>query len=169
MGNPVTTLYDIKSKEEWQRILDSVCRELGIPSAITDKENTVLEVGGQRNPLCSKIRSNPEASSFICSQAQQFMAEAAKETRRPIIDFCDAGMLKLVIPVFSQAGFAGTLTACGARIEGQELEAFLIEKSTKLKEAEIEALTKRVPEGDRSKISAITQRIYHQLQNTIRI
>jgi len=159
------TIYDIKSKEEWQRILDSFCQELGMPCAITDKENTVLQVSGQRNPLCSKIRSIKEASSFICSQAQQFMAEAAKEKRRPIIDFCDAGMIKLVIPVFSESDFVGTLTACGAYIGGEELEAFFIEKSTKLNEQEIEALIQQVPEGDLTKISEVTQKYFHQIHN----
>jgi ligand-binding sensor protein len=158
-------IYDIKSKEEWQQILDSVCQEIGIPSAITDRENTVLQVSGQRNPLCSRIRSIKEASSFICGQAQQFMAEAAKAKRTPLIDFCDAGMLKLVIPIFCQSDFLGTLTACGACIEGEELEVFLIEKSTKSNEQEVEALIQQVPEGDLPKISAVTQRRFHQIHN----
>jgi ligand-binding sensor protein len=169
MGDKMVTVYVIKSKEQWQQILDSVCQELGMPSAITDKENEVLQVSGRRNSLCSKIRSIKEASSFICSQAQQFMAEAAKEKRRPIIDFCDAGMLKLVIPVFCQSDFVGTLTACGAFIGGEELEAFLIEKSTKLNEQEIEALIQQVPEGDWSKISKVTQRLFHHIYNDMYI
>ncbi len=167
MRDKMVTMYDIKPKEEWQRVLDTVYRELGMPSAITDKENAVLQVSGPRNPLCSKIRSIKEASSFICSQAQQFMAEAAKEKRRPIIDFCDAGMLKLVIPVFRQNDFVGTLTACGAYIGGEDLEAFLIEKSTKLNKQEIEELIQQVPQGDWSKISEVTQRLFHQIQNDI--
>lgn len=93
------------------------------------------------------------------------MAEAAKKERRPIIDFCDAGMLKLVIPVFCQNEFVGTLTACGAYIEGEELEAFLIEKSSKLNKQEVEALIRQVPEGDLSKISAVTQRLFRQIHN----
>ena len=101
MGDKKVTMYDIKPKEEWQRVFDTVYRDLGMPSAITDKENAVMQVSGQRNPLCSKIRSTKKASAFICSQAQQFMAEAAKEKRRPIIDFCDAGMLKARDPGFS--------------------------------------------------------------------
>ena len=161
----MVSMYDIKSKEQWQQILDGACQELGMPFAVTDKENAVLQVSGQRNPLCSKIRSIEEASSFICSQAQEFMAEAAKKERRPIIDFCDAGMLKLVIPVFCQNEFVGTVTACGAYIEGEELEAFLIEKSSKLNEQEVEALIRQVPEGDLSKISAVTQRLFRQIHN----
>ena len=160
-------MYDIKPKEEWQRVLDTAYRELGMPSAITDKENAVLQVSGQRNPLCAKIRSIKEASAYICSQAQQFMAEAAKEKTRPIIDFCDAGMLKLVTPVFCQSDFVGTLTACGAYIVGEELEAFLIEKSTKMNEQDIEELIRQVPQGDWSIISEVTQRLFHQIQNDI--
>ena len=167
MGDKIATVYELRSKEEWQQILDSVSQELGMPSAITDRENTVLQVSGRRNPLCSKIRSIEEASLFICSQAQQFMAEAAKEKRRAIIDFCDVGMLKLVIPVFCQNEFVGTLTACGAFTEGEELEAFLIEKSTKLNEQEIKALIQQVPEGDWSKISKVTQRLFHHIHNAM--
>jgi ligand-binding sensor protein len=165
MGDKTVTMYDIKPKEEWQRVLDSFCQELEMPSAITDKENAVLRVSGQRNSLCSKIRSIKEASSFICSQAQQFMAEVAKEERKPVIEFCDAGMLKLVIPVFRQNEFVGTLTACGAYIGGEELDAFFIEKSTKLNEQEIEALIQQVPEGDLTKISEVTQKLFHQIHN----
>jgi len=165
MSDKTVTMYDIKSEEEWQRILDSLYQELGMPSAITDKGNTVLKVSGQRNPLCSKIRSIKEASSFICSQAQQYMAESAKETKRPVIDFCDTGMLKLVIPFFRQTEFVGTLTACGASIKGEELEAFFIEKSTELNEAEIEALIQQVPGGDLPKISEVTQKLFQQIHN----
>jgi len=160
-------MYDIKPKEEWQWVLDTVYRELGMPSAITDKENAVLQVSGQRNPLCSKIRSIKEASAFICSQAQQFMAKETEKKKRPIIDFCDAGMLKLAIPVFRQNDFVGTLTACGAYIGGEDLEAFLIKKNTKLNKQEIEELIQQVPQGDWSKISEVTQRLFHQIQNDI--
>ena len=160
-------MYDIKPEEEWQRVLDTVYRELGMPSAITDKENAVLQVSGQRNPLCSKIRSIKEASEFICSQAQQFMAKETEKKKKPIIDICDAGMSKFVIPVFYQSDFVGTLTGCGASIAGEELEAFLIEKSTKMSEQDIEELMQQVPQGDWSEISEVTQRLFHQIQNDI--
>jgi len=160
-------MYDIKPKEEWQRVLDTVYRELGMPSAITDKENAVLQVSGQRNPLCSKIRSIKESSAFICSQAQQFMTEETKKKKRPIIDICDAGMSKFVIPVFYQSDFVGTLTGCGVSIAGEELEAFFIEKGTKMNEQGIEELIQQVPQGDWSMISEVTQRLFHQIQNDI--
>jgi hypothetical protein len=59
----------------------------------------------------------------------------------------------------------GTLTACGASIGGEELEAFFIEKSTKLNEQEIEALIQKVPWSDLPKISDVTQKFFHQIHN----
>ena len=72
-------IYEIKSKEEWQKVLDSIHKELGMLSAITDKDNAVLQVIGQQNPLCSKIRSFKEALAFICGQAQQSMVQETKK------------------------------------------------------------------------------------------
>jgi hypothetical protein len=63
-------MYSIRTKQQWQKVLDSIHEELGMSSAITDKENRVLQASGERNPLCSRIRSFEEALAFICSQAQ---------------------------------------------------------------------------------------------------
>jgi len=63
--------------------------------------------------------------------------------------------------------FVGTLTGCGVSIAGEELEAFLIEKSTKMNEQDIEELIQQVPEGDWSIISEVTQSLFHQIQNDI--
>ena len=152
-------MYDIRSKEEWQKMLDSVHKEIGMLSAITDKENAVLQVSGQRNPLCSKIRSFKESLAFICSQAQQSMAQKTKEKKRPVIDACDAGMSKFVIPVFYQSDFVGTLTACGACIAGTELETFVIENATKTNRQDIEKLIQQVPQCDGEKMAEVVQRL----------
>ena len=152
-------MYSIRTKQEWQKVLDSIHEELGMSSAITDKENRVLQVSGERNPLCSRIRSFEEALAFICSQAQQSMAQETKKKKRPVIDACDAGMAKFVVPVFYQGDFVGTLTACGARIPGTELETFLIEKATKANGRDIEELIQLVPQCDEKTIAKVVQRL----------
>ena len=158
-GRQIMNMYDIRSQEEWQDVLDSVRKELGMLSAITDKENRVLQVSGERNLLCSKIRSLKEGLAFICSQAQQSMAQETKKKKRPLIDACDAGMAKFVIPVFSNGNFVGTLTACGARIPGTELETFVIEKATKTNARDIEKLIQQVPHCDEKTIAKVVHRL----------
>lgn len=153
-------MYSIRTKQEWQEILDSIHEELGMSSSITDTENKILQFSGERNPLCSRIRSFEEALTFICSQAQQFMAQETKKNKKPVIDACDAGMVKFVIPIFHEGDFVGTLTACGARISGTELETFIIEKAIKTNGGDIEELIQQVPQCDEKTITKVVQRLF---------
>jgi ligand-binding sensor protein len=66
----------------------------------------------------------------------------AKKTRQPIIAECDAGLVKIAVPVFKGDEFLGTAGGCGLLPEGGEVESFLIEKTAGLTEAEIADLSK---------------------------
>jgi ligand-binding sensor protein len=141
-------VYDIKSQSEWQEILDRVCGRLGMPAALLDENNAILQHSGSRNPLCLRIRDRKESKSAICGQSQQYMAETAWSGRRPVIEACEAGLAKIVLPLFHGGRRAGTLTACGACSKGEEVEGFFIEKSTGLGEEALAKLAAEVPEVD---------------------
>jgi len=158
------SVYDIKSKEEWQKILDDVCEESGMPAALVDKKSVVLQVSGERNPLCSEIRSNNESLAFICGQTQQFMVKKAKSTQKPVIDACEAGMIKFLIPLFLDTDFIGSITVCGSCAPGEEIETFAIAKSTKMNEKEIMPLVKKVPEVDQEKVTGVALRRSYRIQ-----
>jgi ligand-binding sensor protein len=64
------------------------------------------------------------------------MAEA-KQTEKPVIGECDAGMMKISVPVFAEGEFLGAVGGCGLLPEGGEVETFLIEKTLGLSEKEI--------------------------------
>jgi ligand-binding sensor protein len=161
------TVYDIKSKEEWQKILDDVCEESGMPAALVDKRSVVLQVSGERNPLCSKIRANNESLAFICGQTQQFMTERAKSIRKPVMDACEAGMIKFLIPLFLDTEFMGSITVCGSCVPGEEIETFAIAKSTKMDEKEIIPLVKMVPEVDQEKVEGVAQRLFQKIEKDV--
>jgi len=158
------SVYDIKSKEEWQKILDDLCEESGMPTALVDKKSVVLQVSGERNPLCLKIRSNNESLAFICGQTQQFMVKKAKSTQKPVIDPCEAGMLKLLIPLFLDNEFVGSITVCGSCAPGEEIEIFAIAQSTKMNEDEIRPLVKQVAEVDQEQVTGVAQRLFQEIQ-----
>ncbi|MCD6561565.1 MAG: PocR ligand-binding domain-containing protein [Deltaproteobacteria bacterium] len=157
-------VYDIKSKEEWQDILDDVSHELGIPASLADNKNAILQSSGKRNELCLKIRANSQALTFICGQTQQFMAEQAKSTKRPFIDACEAGMSKFVLPLFLKGEWVGSFTACGACIPGNEIEDFIIQKNSGLSEEEINLLKVHVPQIEESKFVETANRLFNELQ-----
>jgi len=160
-------VYDIKPKEEWQKILDDVCEESGMPAALVDNKNVVLQVSGERNPLCSEIRANKESLSFICGQTQQFMTKKAKATRKPVMDACEAGLLKFLVPLFSDTDFVGSITVCGSCVPGEEIETFAIAKSTKMNEKEIVPLTEMVPEVDEEKVEDVVRRLFQEVRKDV--
>ena len=61
----------------------------------------------------------------------------AEKTCEPVIDECDAGMLKIAVPIFNDNAFLGTAGGCGLLPAGGEVETFLIEKTAGLTEKEI--------------------------------
>ncbi len=161
------TVYDIKSKEEWQEILDDVSKESGMPAALVDRKSVVLQESGERNPLCSEIRANNESLSFICGQTQQFMTRQARSTRKPVIEACEAGLLKFLVPLFGDNDYLGAITVCGLCIPGEEIETFTIAKSTKMDENEIKPLAKMVPEADQEKVKDMVQRIFKKITKDV--
>ena len=156
--------YSMRSREKWQEILEELCRELGMPAAIMDKKNVVLQVSGERNPLCFEIRANEESLVFICSQTQIFMAQEARKTRKPVIDVCEAGMLKYVIPLFFKGEYIGSLTGCGACIPKEEIQTFVIEKSSKMGEEKISRLARSVHEVEQAKVVDVVNRFSQETQ-----
>ncbi|MBW1836371.1 MAG: PocR ligand-binding domain-containing protein [Deltaproteobacteria bacterium] len=158
-------VYDIRSPEEWQKILDDVCQASGMPAALVDAKSVVLQSSGKRCPLCAKIRSINESLSFICAQTQQFMVETSRTSRRPVIDACEAGMLKFLIPLFLDGEFTGSVTVCGCSFPGEEIEVFGISQVTKMKEDEIISLVKQVPEIEQAKVDEIVDRLFQKLKS----
>ena len=144
--------------------MDDLCEESGMPTALVDKKSVVLQVSGERNPLCSEIRANDESLAFICGQTQQFMVKKAKSTQKPVIDACEAGMIKFLIPLFLDTDFIGSITVCGSCAPGEEIETFAIAKSTKMNEKEIMPLVKKVPEVDQEKVTGVAQRLFQEIQ-----
>lgn len=158
-------VYDIRSPEEWQNILDDVCQASGMPAALVDAKSVVLQSSGKRCQLCAKIRSINESLSFICAQTQQFMVEMSRTSRRPVIDACEAGMLKFLIPLFLDGEFIGSVTVCGCSFPGEEIEVFGISQVTKMKEDEIISLVKQVPEIEQAKVDEIVDRLFQKLKS----
>ena len=95
-----------------------------------------LRENGSNNPDGVEIKANKDSLAAICAPGNQnFMAQAEK-TRKAIIAECDAGLVKIAVPIFNQDEFLGTAGGCGLLPAGGEVETFLIEKTAGLTEAD---------------------------------
>ena len=68
----------------------------------------------------------------------------AKHQRQPVIEECDAGMLKIVVPVFAGEEFVGAVGGCGLLPADGEIDAFMIAKTTQIDEPRIEQLSQGI-------------------------
>jgi ligand-binding sensor protein len=62
------------------------------------------------------------------------IAAQAMQTRRPAIEECDAGLVKIVVPIFMDDAFLGAVGACGLLLDEGEVDTFLIDKITGIDE-----------------------------------
>ena len=159
------SVYDVQNREAWQIILDEVEHELGMFSAVLDAENQILQTSGERNDLCRDIVSNESAKPVICGQSQQYMAKMARTGKKPVVEVCEGGLSKLVVPISSQ-DYVGAFTSCGAIFPGDEIEIFLIDKNTNMGMDTIEQKGKTVPVVKKERLQQVAEDILRRLYDT---
>jgi ligand-binding sensor protein len=138
-------VWEMRSEREWQEILDRVSEEFGVHTILGDAEGRILLKGGQYPSLCARVRKNPEALTFVCSQTNSRMFRIAKDSGKPCNDFCEIGLFKTVVPIFFERRFLGGLSACGVRLMDEPVEEFLVAKVLDMEETEVKELVEAVP------------------------
>ncbi len=140
-------LTEILSIEKWLELEKKISCEFGLNVAVFDAEGArITDFVNWANELCPIIKKNKQGQSFICAAANNNMMTQARKSKKTIIGTCDAGLLKIVSPVFVDEAFLGVVSACGQLGVGEELEFFLVNKITGIDEQEILGLSKTVSE-----------------------
>ena len=119
------------------------------------------------NRLCPAIKATDKGQSFICAVAHMNIAAQAMQTREPVIEECDAGLVKLVVPIFHHDEFIGAIGACGLLTEDGEVDTFLINKTTDLQESLIESLSDDIKIIHRENAGALARHIQEELQKIL--
>lgn len=144
-------LTDLLPAEKWAELEDELTGRFGLQATAYNPEG--LGVTGRHvfvNRLCETLKGSPLALSTICATANQnFMAEA-KSTGVAVISECDAGLVKLAVPVMANGEFLGTVGGCGLLPQGGEAEEFLIGKTTGLPDGEVAELCAGIGEAGES-------------------
>ena len=95
------------------------------------------------------------------------MASQAKLTGKPIIEECDAGLVKIAAPIFVGDEFLGTVGGCGLLTEEGEVDSFLINKITGIDENKIESLADDVKTISKGEAQAITDYTCNQINQFV--
>lgn len=157
-------LTDLLPLEKWVELEKEIYEKAGLCSSVFDENG--IRISDSKlwvNKLCPLIKANPKGQTYICSIAHQNAAAKARKTKEPVVEECDAGLAKIVSPIFHNGDFLGVAGGCGLLLEGSEVESFLINKLTEIDEEEIEALSKDIPALTATEADAVGRMIQKRL------
>ncbi len=135
-------LTDVASLEEWKVLEDRFFKKYGLETNVFNTDGIrITDNKRWVNRLCPAIKATDKGQSFICAVAHMNLAQMAKNQKSPVVEECDGGLVKIVVPIFKSGEFIGAVGACGFLLEDGEVDSFMIHQTTGIDEDEIERLS----------------------------
>ena len=139
-------LTDIAPLETWARIENESFEKFGMQSSVFNVDGVrITDTKNWSNRLCPEIKATDKGQTFICATAHMNMANEARQTRKPVIEECDAGLGKIVVPIFVGDEFVGAAGGCGLLLQDGEVDAFAVNKIVELAEDRVADLSGGIP------------------------
>ena len=149
------TLESLQPIEAWAALEKDLFAMFGFQGSVFNAQGERLNPPKVwSNRLCPQIKSSQKGQSFICAAAQMNMTNKAREAGEPVIDKCDAGLAKFVVPIFFKGEFLGVAGGCGCLTQGEEVETFAVHKLIEISEEKVSGLAVDVPRIDREKTAS---------------
>ncbi|MGD8522984.1 MAG: PocR ligand-binding domain-containing protein [Desulfobacterales bacterium] len=139
-------LTELAPMHVWIALEKKIHRDTGLDVNVFNPDGyRISDIKNWANRLCPEIKATDKGQSFICAPAHMNIAAQAMRTRRPAIEECDAGLVKLVVPIFVNNDFVGAVGACGFILEDGEVDSFLVNKMTDIEEDKVNSLSEGTP------------------------
>ena len=136
-------LTDLAPLEKWISFEEEVAKRSGMDVNAFNREGIrISEFKHWANKLCPAIKATDKGQAFICAVAHMNIAALASQEKDVVIEECDAGLVKMVIPIFFKDDFVGSFACCGFILDDGEVDSFMINKTTEIDEQEINTLSK---------------------------
>ncbi len=161
-------LEDVAPLEKWIDLEVNIHRQTGLDVNVFNVEGyRITEFKNWANNLCPEIKATDKGQSFICAPAHMNIAAAAMRSKKPVIEECDAGLIKMVVPIFVKDVFIGAVGACGFLLDKGEVDSFLVYKMTDIDEAKVENLSKGIPAITSARAESLGKYITAQIDEII--
>jgi ligand-binding sensor protein len=159
-------LINLMPIENWKHLADNIYARFGFNGAILDKNN-ILVCSSTRwaNKICPEIKGGD--NRILCASAQKRLSKMAEDKKEPVIDECDAGFVKFVVPVFSDDEFLGTVSGCGSLLDDAELDAFYIGKLLNREEEDIKDFLITVPRISKNKVNEAIKYVQEKIKEIL--
>jgi ligand-binding sensor protein len=139
-------LTDIAVLKTWIELEQKINERSGLNASVFDVDGVrITDFKKWANRLCPVIKADEKGQSYICAVAHQNIAAQAQRSRKPVVAECDAGLMKLVVPIFVDGEFLGVAGGCGYIAENGEVDLFMISKTTGIAEEKLMELSDEIP------------------------
>jgi ligand-binding sensor protein len=161
-------LSEIISIKEWEALEDEIRNRSGLNASVFNTEGIrITDNQKWPNRLCPEIKANAKGKSFICASAHMNLALQAQNTRQYVIESCDAGFIKMVVPIFIHDEFLGAVGACGLLLEEETVDEYLVNKITGIEESTILDLSCDICRLSNDKINSLRHFVEERLNTML--
>lgn len=158
-------LIDILPIEKWIELEKDIHERFGLDVNVFDTDGyRITDYKNWANKLCPAIKDTDKGQSFICAVAHMNVATIAKNKKSAVMEECDAGLIKIVVPIFFQDEFIGAMGACGYLLDDGEVDDFLIHKITEIEEDTIINLSNGIRSISTEKADELIQYVTEKIE-----
>jgi len=143
-------LADIAALERWRELEQEIHKRTGMNAAVFNTDGIrITDFQNWANRLCPVIKNSEKGRNFNCAVAHQNLAVQASKSGKAVIEECDAGLIKFVVPIFLNGEFLGVAGGCGCLNTSQEIDPFMIQKTIGLTNEKLQDLAADIPRTTR--------------------
>ena len=162
-------LTDIAPLKIWIELEQKINERSGLNASVFDVNGVrITDFKKWANKLCPVIKADPKGQDYICAVAHQNIAAQAQRSRQPVVAECDAGLMKLVVPIFVNAEFLGVAGGCGYILGNGEVDTFMVNKTIGIPEKELMNLADDIPVMTQEQAESHTKFIQVEIEQIIK-
>ena len=80
-----------------------------------------------------------------------------------VVEICEAGMAKLVVPIFRDQNYLGSITTCGCKLPETEIETYFIEKTTGVSGHAVAEMSEKIPIVQKEQLQQLAEALFCRL------
>jgi ligand-binding sensor protein len=158
-------LTDIAPFNIWLGLEQKINERSGLNASVFNVDGVrITDFKRWANKLCPFIKGNEKGQNYICAVAHQNIAAQAQRTRKPVIAECDAGLMKLVVPIFINGEFLGVAGGCGYVLGNGRIDTFMVNKTIGIAEEKLTHLSDGIPVMTTEQAQSHTEFIQSELE-----
>jgi ligand-binding sensor protein len=139
-------LTDLCPLETWEALENNLFTRFNFQGSVFNPKGIrISQVKNWSNDLCPAIKATENGQTYICSAAHMNMNAMTKKSQAPVIEECDAGFVKLLVPIIYKDEFLGVAGGCGLLTEDGDADTFAINKMAGIDEETVEKLAQELP------------------------